>query len=76
MPNSAIHEVFRYRRGDEVRIYRFHVVHGGTQLWRVTERPGQPSRSVMETSFTRLEEAADFLEEVQRALTAGGWKRL
>jgi hypothetical protein len=75
MEGSGIHEVFRYARGDEVRIYSFHVVPGGTELWRVTERVGQPAESVMETTFRRSEEAAAFLEEVTRALTAGGWRR-
>jgi hypothetical protein len=29
---------------------------------------------VLETSFTRPAEAAQFLEEVTRALIAGGWR--
>jgi hypothetical protein len=76
MDETTIHEVFRYSRGDEVRIYSFHVLPGGTELWRVTERPGELPDSVVETSFTRAQDAAQFLEEVTRALIAGGWRRL
>lgn len=76
MADSGVHEVLRYARGDEIRIYSFHVVPGGTELWRVTQRPGAQDESVMETSFSRPLEAAQFLEEVTRALIAGGWRAL
>ncbi len=76
MADPGVHEVFRYGRGDEVRIYRFHVAAEGTQLWRVTCRDGEADQAVMETSFTRVSEAAAFLEDVTRALIAGGWRRL
>jgi hypothetical protein len=46
----------------------------GAELWRVTELPGEPSRSVRETVFTGAEAAAEFLEEVRRTLKAGGWQ--
>jgi hypothetical protein len=72
---DRIHEAFRYRRGDAVRIYNLHVVADGVELWRVTETADQPSQSVKETDFTGVEEAADFLEEIERTLTAGGWRR-
>ena len=76
MTDPDVHEVFRYGRGDEVRIYRFHVVAGGTELWRVGQRPGEPDDRIMETTFTRASDAAQFLEEVTRALLAGGWRRI
>jgi hypothetical protein len=75
MDDHDVHEVFRYGRGDEVRIYSFHVVASGTELWRVTQRAGEPDEAVMETSFTRAIDAAQFLEEVTRALVAGGWRQ-
>jgi hypothetical protein len=75
MADNKVHEVFRYARGHELRIYSFHVVPGGTELWRVTQRASEPDESVMETSFTRPVEAAQFLEEVTRTLIAGGWRR-
>jgi hypothetical protein len=71
---NNIHEALRYWRGDQVRIYNLHVVAGGVELWRVTERAGQPAGSVKETDFTQPEAAALFLEEVKRTLTAGGWR--
>jgi hypothetical protein len=72
---DRIHEAFRYRRGDAVRIYSLHVVTDGVELWRVTETAGQPRQSVKETDFRGVEAAADFLDEVERTLTAGGWRR-
>jgi hypothetical protein len=71
---AGIHEVLRYRREQEVRVYSLHVVPGGTELWRVTETAGQAPVSVKETDFRRSDAAAEFLEEVRRALTAGGWR--
>jgi hypothetical protein len=68
------HELFRYGRGEHVRVYVLRVVDGGTELWRITEVEGQPSQSIMETSFSGPEEAAAFIEEVERTLTAGGWR--
>jgi hypothetical protein len=72
---DRIHEAFRYRRADAVRIYNLHVVADGVELWRVTETAGQPRQSVKETDFSGLEAAAEFLDEVERTLTAGGWRR-
>jgi hypothetical protein len=71
---SAQHEVFRYARGMQVRVYVLRVGDGATQLWRITEQAGQPTASIMETAFSGAEEAAAFLEEVERTLTAGGWR--
>jgi hypothetical protein len=71
---NAQHELLRYARGMQVRVYVLRVVGGATQLWRITEEAGQPSTSIMETAFAGPDEAAAFLEEVQRTLTAGGWR--
>jgi hypothetical protein len=68
------HELFRYSRGTQVRVYVLRILDGGTQLWRITEEAGQPSTSIMETAFSGSDEAAAFLEEVERTLTAGGWR--
>ena len=73
MSDAAFHEVLRVTRGLETRIYNLLPVPGGAELWRVTETAGEPSRSVKETHFTDAEAAAEFLEEVRRTLTAGGW---
>lgn len=66
--------MFRYQRGDDVRVYCLRVVPGGTELWRVTERAGQPPSAVKEEDFKRADVAALFLNEVERSLTAGGWR--
>ena len=73
---KAEHELFRYTRGLDVRTYVLRVGPGATELWRLTAAPGQPSQSTMETSLAGADEAAAFIEEVQRTLTAGGWRLL
>ena len=74
MSDGPFHEVLRVTRGLETRIYSLRRSPGGAELWRVTEVPGEPSRSVMETRFEQAEAAADFLDEVRRTLKAGGWQ--
>jgi hypothetical protein len=69
-------EVFRYSRGDEVRIYSLRVIKGGTELWRVTVRPGQPDASIKEENFRSADVAARYFGEVERTLTAGGWRKV
>ena len=72
--STDAHEVLRCTRGDETRIYNLRVVSDGAELWRITESPGDEPRSVRESHFTGSEEASQFLEEVRRALIAGGWR--
>lgn len=67
-------EVFRYRRGEDIRIYRLRVIEGGIELWRITIRSGQLDVSIKEDDFRSADAAARFFEEVQRSLTAGGWR--
>jgi hypothetical protein len=69
-------EIFRYRRREEVRIYSLRVVTGGTELWRVTVRPGQPDAEIKEEDFTNQDVALQYFEEVERALIAGGWREV
>ena len=69
-------ELFRYSRGDDVRIYSLHVVAGGTELWRVTVRPGQPNSAIKEEDFRSADVAARYFEETERTLTAGGWREV
>ena len=69
-------EVFRYSRGEDVRIYSLHVVAGGTELWRVTVRPGQPNSAIKEENFRSADVAARYFQEIERTLTAGGWREV
>ena len=69
-------EIFRYSREDDVRIYSLHVVAGGTELWRVTIRPGHPNSSIKEDDFSSADMAVQYFEEVKRTLTAGGWREV
>jgi hypothetical protein len=68
------HEMFRCVRGEETRIYRLRVVTAGAELWRIVESPGSLPQSVKESHFAGADEAARFLEELRRALKAGGWR--
>ncbi len=70
-------EIFRYRRDEDVRIYDLRLVEGGgTELWRITVRPGQPNVEIKEDDFTSVEMALQYFEEVERSLIAGGWKEI
>jgi hypothetical protein len=70
-------EVFRYSRDGDVRIYSLRVVAGGTELWRVTVVPGEPASAMLEEHFKSAEVAAgQYFEEIERVLTAGGWREV
>jgi hypothetical protein len=71
--SKDFHDVGEFTRGDQTRIYRLRRVSEGAELWRITEAPGQQRQSIMEALFKSSEEAGAFLEEIQRALIAGGW---
>jgi hypothetical protein len=71
---DIFHDIFSCERGEETRTYSMRIVPGGAELWRVTESPGGTIESIKESDFKSSEEAAKFLEELRRALVAGGWK--
>ena len=71
---AGFHEVLRRRRGDDTRIYRLRVVAGGAELWRVERSAGASPRWVKESDLKGPEDTAALLGEIQRALTAGGWR--
>jgi hypothetical protein len=73
--DDDFHEVFRYERGGVVRVYGLRSVTKGAELWVTSEQAGEVVNSQMETAFSDSDEARPFLEEVERALTAGGWRR-
>lgn len=73
---NARHEIFRYARSAETRIYYLRVVPGGAELWRDTNVVSDGPLSVMEGLFRSSEETAQFLEELRRALIAGGWREV
>jgi hypothetical protein len=70
-----VHEVLRCARGGETRIYNLHVVSGGAELWRITVSVEAGTSSIRECEFTSSEETSKFLEELRRALVAGGWRQ-
>jgi hypothetical protein len=75
MPRPAdFHEVLRCTRGNETRVYSLLAVPNGAELWRVTESPETGTHSIRESHFHDPEEASRFLDELRRALTAGGWE--
>ncbi len=69
-------ELYRWRRGEDIRIYQVRVIEGGIQLWRITIRSGQWEESIKEDDFRSADAAARFFEEIQRSLTAGGWRQI
>lgn len=69
-------ELFRYQRGDELRIYQLRVIPGSAELWRMTETAGQPAAPLKEDDFTSPGDVMQTLEELQRRLKAGGWREL
>jgi hypothetical protein len=71
---DLFHDVFSCERGAETRTYSLRAVPGGAELWRVTESPATGIQSIKEGDFKSSEEAAAFLEELRRSLTAGGWR--
>ncbi len=73
---TGVHELFRYWRDDEVRVYNLHVVAGGVELWRVINYPDASPAAVLEERFNSAETAATFIHEVERTLDAGGWRRV
>jgi hypothetical protein len=80
VPSDELHaspdfrELFRYKRGNDTRIYNLRIAATGAELWRITESSGEAPVSVKECDFKDTDEAIQFLEEVKRALIAGGWK--
>jgi len=69
-------DLFRYQRGDELRIYKLRVIPGGAELWRMTERTGEAAASLKEDDFTSPDDVMRTLEELKRCLRAGGWQEL
>jgi hypothetical protein len=73
MTQNSSRELIRYERGLETRTYELRVLAGGAELWRITTYPGEPTLSMKESDLASVEETLDLLEEIGRALTAGGW---
>ena len=71
---DVFHEIFSCVRRGETRSYSLRIVPGGAELWRVTESPSSGIQSIKEGDFQSSEQASEFLEELRRALTAGGWR--
>jgi hypothetical protein len=72
---TADHEVLRCSRGGETRAYNLRIVPGGAELWRITESDDRGTSAIKESTFTSSEETSTFLEELRRALVAGGWRQ-
>jgi hypothetical protein len=73
MKEHSSRELIRYERGLETRVYQLRVLPGGAELWRLTETPGEPPRSIKEADVASIDETLDLLEEIGRSLTADGW---
>lgn len=71
--SDDFHELARFTRGQETRVYRLRPARDGAELWRLTDT-ADDTTSVLETKFLNTTEALEFLEELDRTLRAGGWK--
>jgi hypothetical protein len=74
--STEVRELFRCTRGEQVRIYNLRIVPGGAELWRITEILGQPPHALKEADLKNADEAMELLEEIGRALKAGGWREM
>jgi hypothetical protein len=72
---SDLREVFRYQRGEEVRVYSLRVAPGCTELWRTTQQPGCAAVFVKETDLRGRDQTVAFLAEVKDTLVAGRWRQ-
>ena len=72
----ALRELIRYERGFETRVYQLRGAPGGAELWRVTEHPGEPPKSIKEADVASLEETLELLEEIGRSLLTAGWSQV
>jgi hypothetical protein len=75
-PSRDFRELFRYRRGDELRVYQLRVVPGGAELWQMTATAGNPATPLKEDDFTSPDDVIQTLEELKLRLKAGGWQEL
>jgi hypothetical protein len=75
-PSRDFRELFRYRRGDELRIYKLRVIPGGAELWRMTATGGHAAAPLKEDDFTSPDQVIQTLEELKQRLKAGGWREL
>jgi hypothetical protein len=74
--STDFQELFRYKRGEQVDVYRLRPLPSGhTELWISEYRADDDSliRSRLERTFTEPDEAVTFLEEEEQLLRAGGW---
>ena len=67
-------ELFRFEKGDELRVYTLRIVPGGAELWRTTTRGDEPATSIKEDDFSQPGQVLDTLRELEQRLTAGGWR--
>ncbi len=70
------YDIAQFGRSGETRTYRLRMLVGGAELWRISETPGEPDQTIKERHFNNAEETGKFLEEMRRALRAGGWREL
>ena len=74
--SSDLRELFRYGKAGRVRIYNLRVVSNGTELWVVASTAGRVLSSTKKATFSNPDEMAVVLEDVERTLAVGGWRRL
>jgi hypothetical protein len=76
LASADLRELFRYQRRGEIRVYSLRIVSTGAELWRITEQPQERASSVKEADLKSSEEALEAIEDIERSLSAGGWRRM
>jgi hypothetical protein len=74
MARTELREVFRFQKGNDLRVYGLRLVSGRVELWRVTETPGQQASAIKEADCANSREALELFEDIEASLKAGGWR--
>jgi hypothetical protein len=75
--STSFHEVFRHRKSGRTRVYNLKVLDDGrAELWVVSEQNGRMTGSRKLVTFDNADDAAPFLQEIERELRQGGWSEV
>jgi len=74
LTEENVRELFRYTKGDQIRVYSLRVISGRVELWRATRIVGLPPALIKEADVSTSSEAMELFGDIERSLTAGGWR--
>jgi hypothetical protein len=74
---TGLRELFRYRKASRTRIYNLGALsEHAAELWVASEAAGKVSRARRLVTFDTLDDAAAFLDDIERELRQGGWSKV